>query len=64
MKEEEMGEACRAQGREEKYVRSFWLENLKEGHHLEELDVDITANLRGFEFWFSWLRTRTNGRLL
>jgi hypothetical protein len=46
MKEEKMGEAYGARGRKEKYVRSFWLDNLKEGHRLEELDGDIAANLR------------------
>jgi len=40
MEEDEMGEACSTHGSDVKYLKKFWLENLKERDHAEDLGVD------------------------
>ena len=42
----EMGGACSAYGEEERYIRGFWWENLREREHLEEPGIDGRINIK------------------
>ena len=46
MKEYEMGGECETHGKEEKYIRRFWWENLKEMDPLEKKQESWQGNIK------------------
>jgi len=65
-----MGRTCSMHGTDEMHT-IFWLVNLKERDHLEDICVDgkildLILGKQGGKVWtgFIWLRTRMSGRLL
>jgi hypothetical protein len=55
MKEDVMDRACGSHGLDDKCFQNFWLENLKGGNLLEDLDIDMRMS--------EWMLKRKVGRV-